>query len=120
MLLDLANYEYDNLMQYSLLLLDRHYTTISNMFEIAQKTHLLKSPDSVQFFNKIEKLMLKLTAFLRAGSSLGLDSPERSPIEILTGYCWLEGEVEEIEPHQINQNILLSFGTIVHNFHACL
>ena len=108
-LLDLANYKHDDLIQHSLLLLDRYYTTQSNVFETALQTHLLKTTQSTYLYNELEKLFLELLAFLRSGSGAEVWS-DPSPVEILTEYCWLEKEVEGYEPHQINQNIILSFG----------
>jgi len=107
-LLDLANYKYDELVQRSLLLLDRIYTSGTDIFQKALHTQLLKTVESCSLYNTIEQLFLRLVAFLRIGSSGIVESP--SPIEELTKYCWLENEVEGFEPHQINQNIILSFG----------
>ena len=107
-LLDLANYEYDDLIQHSLLLLDRHYTSVSDVFQKALKAHLLKTEVSAEVYNVVEKNLLRLKAFLRAGSNA--DEEDESSVKILTDFCWLGGEVEGCEPHLINQNIILSFG----------
>ena len=108
MLLDLAQYESPDLVRHSLLLLDRYYTTESDIFNKALKTQLLKTDQSIAFHNKVEGLMLDLIAYFRTGS--GDKDKSSSPIQELTKSCWLEGEVEGCEPHQINQNIILSFG----------
>ena len=107
-LLDLANYEYDDLVQGSLLLLDRYYTSQTDIFQKALHTQLLKTADSIELYNTIGNLFLRILAFLRSGSVEQI--PGSSPIKELTKYCWLDGEVEGFEPHQINQNIILSFG----------
>ena len=108
LLLDLANYRYDDLVQRSLLLLDRYYTSQTDIFQKALHTQLLKTAESIKLYNTIEGLFLKLVMFLRTGSVERVPGP--SPVKELTKYCWLEEEVEGFEPHQINQNIILSFG----------
>ena len=112
MLLDLAHYESPDLIQHSLLLLDRYYTAESDIFQKATKSQLLQTDQSAIFYNKVVGgLMLDLIAYLRTGS--GDVHNSSSPIEELTKSCWLEGEVEGFEPHQINQNIILSFGITI-------
>lgn len=108
LLLDLANYRYSDLIQRSLLLLDRYYTSQTDIFQKALYAQLLKTSESIKLYNTIEGLFLRLVMFLRAGSVGHV--PESSPVKELTKYCWLEEEVEGFEPHQINQNIILSFG----------
>ena len=107
-LLDLANYQYDDLIQRSLLLLDRFYTSQTDVFKKALHTQLLKTPESIRLYNTIEGLLLRLAAFLRSGLTETSQGP--SPVKELTKFCWLENEVEGFEPHQINQSIILSFG----------
>ena len=107
-LLDLACYKYDDLIQRSLLLLDRYYTANTDIFQRALQSQLLLTPQSVELYNTVESLFLKLTTYLRSGSADIGKGP--SPIKMLTEYCWLKDEVEGFEPHQINRNIILSFG----------
>lgn len=109
-LLDLANYKYQHLIQHSLLLLDRYFSSQSDIFNKALQTQLLLTPQSIQFYNTIEKLFIDLMAFLRSGSGAVNTGQDPSPVEVLTEHCWLEAEVEGFEPHQVNQNIILSFG----------
>lgn len=110
-LLDLANYEYDDLIQYSLLLLDRHYTSVSDIFQKASQVCLLETEESRKLYKEMQGMMYKITTYLKVASTAGVDEPEMlSPIKFLTENCWLEGEIEGFEPHQINQNIILSFG----------
>ena len=109
MLLDLAHYESPDLIQHSLLLLDRYYTAESDIFQKATKSQLLQTDQSAIIYNKV--VGGDLIAYLRTGSG---DVHNFSyPIEELTNNCWLEGEVEGFEPHQINQNIILSFGITI-------
>ena len=107
-LLDLACYKYDDLVQRSLLLLDRYYTSKTDIFQRAFQSQLLLTPQSIKLYNTVEKLFLKLTRYLRSDES-DIDK-DSSPVEKLTEYCWLMDEVEGFEPHEINRNIILSFG----------
>ena len=107
-LLDLANYKYDKIVQQSLLLLDRYYTSETDIFEKAMKSQLINTYESTQMYNRLKDLLLRLVGFLR--SSGVADDSGPSPVAVLTKYCWLENEVEGFEPHEINQSIILSFG----------
>ena len=110
-LLDLACYKYSDLIQRALLLLDRYYTSKTDIFQRALQSQLLLTRQSSELYNTVEGLFLKLTHYLTSGSSPDEDaSTEDSPIKVLTKYCWLEDEVDGFEPHQINRNIILSFG----------
>lgn len=108
-LIDLSNYSYKNLIQRSLMLLDRYYTSKSDIFQKAILSRLLITPQSVELFNSMESsLFLKLMSFLKPGSDDGGTST--SVVQELTEYCWLRDEAEGYESHHINQNIILSFG----------
>lgn len=112
-LIDLASYEYEHLVQRSLILLDRYYTSKSDIFQKAVSARLLLTPESVELFNAIEcNLFLKLLTFLKPGSNLEEHAVTRdsSVVQELTKYCWLADEVEGYEPHRVNQDIILSFG----------
>lgn len=110
-LLDLANYKQKELSRNSLHLLNRYFTSQSDVFVRAHQTQLLKTPQSCELYNTVEGLFLELLAFLR--SDFESDNwKDPSPVKLLTRCCWLEEEVEGFEPHQINQNIILSFGII--------
>ncbi len=111
-LLDLACYKYNDLIQRSILLLDRYYTSKTDIFQRALQSQLLLTPQSIELYNTVEKLFLKLTSYLRSGSDEDDADKGPSPVKMLTKYCWLEGEVEGFEPHQINQSIIISYGKI--------
>ena len=98
-LLDIANYEDADLVQYSLLLLDQYYSSESSIFIKALESRLLETEKSISLHKDISK-----------GEHKKIDGLELKPIEKLAQKCWLEGEVKGYEPHQINQNIILSFG----------
>ena len=111
-LLDLACYKYNDLIQRSLLLLDRYYTSKTDIFQRALQSQLLLTPQSIELYNTVEESFLKLTRYLRSGSSPDESNAAKdpSPIKMLIKFCWLEEEVESFEPHQTNQGIILSFG----------
>ena len=109
-LLDLACYKYNDLIQRSLLLLDRYYTANTDIFQKALQSWLLLTPQSIDFFNMVDSLSMSMTSYLK---SLSSTADGISPLKELTKYLWLEDEVEGFEPHQINQSIILSFGMII-------
>ena len=112
-LIDLASYNYEHLIQRSLMLLDRYYTSKSDIFAKAIPAQLLITSESVDFFKAIEeRLFLDLLSFLKPGSGSEDTEATRSSsvVRELTEYCWLMDEVEGYEPHHINRNIILSFG----------
>ena len=108
-LIDLSNYSYKDLIQRSLMLLDRYYTLKSDIFKKATLSQLLITPKSVKLFDSMESSMfLELISFLKPVSEP--DDKKTSVVQELTEYCWLKDEAEGYEPHHINQNIILSFG----------
>ena len=102
-LLDLANYEHDDLIQHSLLLLNQYYTTECSIFQKALQTRLLIDPSSIAFHKYLDEKRSELTDFLQGYSK------DSSVIEELTKQCWLADEVKGFEPHLINQTIILSY-----------
>ena len=107
-LLDLMQYQNNDLVQYSLLLLDRHFTSRSGILQKALQLQLLQNQDSVAVYNNVESLLVDVAAYLSSGEN---SSASSSPLEVLIKFCWLEDEAIGYEPHQINQKIILSFGT---------
>lgn len=110
-LIDLACYSYEPLIQRSLMLLDRYYTSKSDIFLKALPARLLVTPESIRLFDTIEEtLFLRLMRFLK-----GSEEADTSVIQELIKYCWLENEAEGYEPHRINQDIILSFGQFTYS-----
>ncbi len=97
-LLDIANYEAPNLVQYSLLLLDRYYSTESSIFQKALESRLLQTKESTDLYDLISDR-----------KEVDIDGVKIPPVLDMAKSCWLKGEMG-YEPHQINQNIILSFG----------
>ena len=100
-LLDIANYEDLDLVQDSLLLLDRYYSIESSMFQKALKSQLLVTKESKSLHDQIS---------IRTSEDVDLDGVKVCSLKELAESCWLKNEAIGYEPHQINQNIILSFG----------
>ena len=109
-LLDLMQYQSDDLVQYSLLLLDRHFTTRAGIFDKALNAQILVSEESVEVYDKIDSLLTELAAFLKSRDTSASMFAASSPIEVLKDLCWLKDEAFGYEPNQTNQRIILSFG----------
>ena len=125
-LLDLANYEDEDLVQGSLQLLDKLYSSELNLFQRALQAQLLITEESKELHAEINCLLHSLKQYLNpkvslhsksASQSLTSDEEAMSPVIIkesplkkLTDKCWLQGEVEGFEPHQQNQSIIYNFG----------
>lgn len=103
-LLDVANYEYPDLVQLSLLLINQYFSLESSLFHKALKCQLLENEESKHLYDVI----------FRSGSEEGSQNEGviLPSMEQLTEACWLKNEFG-YEPHQINQNIILSFGKIM-------
>lgn len=110
MLLDLMHYQHDDIVQHSLLLLDRHYSSKSEIFKMALELQLLVTDESIAVYDAVEGLLAELNKYLKEGSVRESSIARSSPIQVLTKYCYLEGEVEGYEPHQINQKMIIGFG----------
>lgn len=116
-LLDLANYQDDDLIQGSLQLLDKYFSSEEHLFHSAKQTELLTTTKSVGFYNELENTILsELRDFLDMKNVMdsfqGMVPTGSSPLERLTQKCWLEGEVVGCEPHHQNQIIICNFGKI--------
>ena len=119
-LLDLVNYQDDDLIQGSLQLLDKYFSSESDLFRSANQTVLLISEKSVQFYTCLEDTVLSdLREYLDMKNVMdsvrGEALSRSSPLEQLTQKCWLEGGVVGCEPHHQNQIIIYNFGEINKN-----
>ena len=110
-LLDLANYSSDTLVQSSLHLLNRLYSSEVTLFSKAIQTQLLVTDRSKQVFQEIGKDLPTLRRYL----SIEIGNKERGEIidilEKFTAMCVLDEE--ESEPHTQNQKILYNYGMSV-------
>ena len=107
-------YEDDDLIQGSLQLLDKYYTSEATIFQGAGQVELLVTRESVELFNNIEKSILSdLREYLDMKNVMGsfqMPISGNSPLEVLTRKCWIQGDVTNCEPHQQNQKIIYNFG----------
>ena len=107
-LLDLSRYECDELVQGSLHLLNRLYSSEINMFRKAIQTELLVAQDSKKVFGVVEEEL----PVMRRLMSIDLGSDQRKQLVVIlqkfTDMCILEGD--ETYPHQQNQKILYNYG----------
>ena len=107
-LLDLSEYESDELVQSSLHLLNRFYSSEVSLFQKAIQTQLLVTDQSKDVFQKVGNEL----PILRRYMSIDVGEDERANLirilKTFTRMCSLQGE--EQEPHQQNQKILYNFG----------
>ncbi len=107
-LLDISRYDCDELVQGSLHLLSRYFSSEISLFTKAIQTQLLVTDQSKRVFKDIEEQL----PILRRYMSVDVGEDGRAHlIRILrtfTKMCSLEGDKQE--PHQQNQKILYNFG----------
>lgn len=109
-LLDLSNYEYDDMVRKSMHLLNRYYSAHNNLFRRAVQAQVLITDGSVQVYKELEE---KLPVLRRLSSNKLGDTEANQLAKILNDfihYCHLDGEEEE--PHAMNQSILYNNGII--------
>ncbi|XP_025079753.1 inositol 1,4,5-trisphosphate receptor type 3-like [Pomacea canaliculata] len=109
-LLDLAHYDYDEMVSKSLHLLNRYFSAYRALFNCTIQAQVLLTDSSVQVSRQLEKLM---PSFRRLSTAkLSRDKAEElvSILNHLISMCHLEGEMDE--PHAINQNILYNNGVL--------
>ena len=118
-LLNLAKYDDEGLVQGSFQLLNKLYSCDMNLFQRAVQAQLLITEKSKSLYAMINDLLHSLRKSLNPKtSSLSENAQKVSattsggkfPLRVLTKSCWLEGEAEGYEPHQQNQRIIYNFG----------
>ena len=122
-LLDLAMYENDDLVQDSLQLLNKIFSSELHLFQRAIQAQLLTAEESEKLYRCIENRLHLLRQYLNPKRHLHSQSAsqqpsEESPLKELIGKCWIEGEAIGFEPHQQNQKIIYNFGEFS-GMHAC-
>ncbi|KAH3742154.1 hypothetical protein DPMN_048890 [Dreissena polymorpha] len=109
-LLDLSNYEYDQMVHKSMNLLNRYFSAHNDLFMRAMQAQVLINDSSVAVYNDLEEKLPQL----RHLSSNKLGDHEASKLaqilDVLIHYCHLEGEEEE--HHAMNQSILYNNGVL--------
>ena len=124
-LLDLAAYKNEDLVQGSFQLLDKLFSSELHIFQRAVQAQLLITKDSETLYEDINKLLHSLRKYLNPKTCLcsqvasqnseesmlpTMVKSEGCPLKKLTEKCWLEGEAKGFEPHQQNQLIIYNFG----------
>ena len=125
-LLDLAMYENDDLVQGSLQLLDKIFSSELHLFQRAVQAELLLTAESKKLYQNINDHLYLLRQYLNPKIRLYSESMPQQPMEALimtvkskdsesplkelTEKCWLKGEAIGFEPHQQNQKIIYNFG----------
>ncbi|XP_070538210.1 inositol 1,4,5-trisphosphate-gated calcium channel ITPR3-like [Ptychodera flava] len=113
-MMDLSNYKYDKMVQESMHLLNRRYSTYFNLFTRAVQAQVLLTEKSVTVFEDCES---KLPIMRRLSETKMSDTQCETMGEILDmmiGFCSLENEPEE--RHPMNQTILYNFGILADIF----
>ena len=121
-LLDLSKYDDEDLVQGSIQLLNKLYSSDINLFKRAVQAQIL-TEKSRSIHETISKLQWSLRKYLDHRVNIISDSTDdsdseeaksvetgSSPLKKLTDKCWLDGEAEGFEPHQQNQKIIFNFG----------
>lgn len=126
-LLDLAMYEDEDLVQGSFQLLNKLYSSDTNLFKRAVQAQLLITDESKVLHAEINRLLPSLGKSLnpkcvqsqistrcanscQVATSPEIQSRDRFPLKGLTDKCWL---LEGFEPHQQNQRIIFNFSTMM-------
>ncbi|XP_077987360.1 inositol 1,4,5-trisphosphate-gated calcium channel ITPR1-like [Glandiceps talaboti] len=113
-LMDLSNYKYDNMIQQSMHLLNRHFSAYSNLFDRAVQAQVLLTDKSVEVLKHCEEKL----PILRRLSSTKMSSEQckimGDILDMMIGFCSLENEPEE--RHPMNQTILYNFGVLADIF----
>ncbi|XP_077862152.1 inositol 1,4,5-trisphosphate-gated calcium channel ITPR1-like [Saccoglossus kowalevskii] len=109
-LLDLSNHKYDKMVQKSLYLINRRYSSYSNLFNRAVQAQLLLTDTSVKVFKECEEKL----PVLRRLSAIKMNREQCQTMgEILDFFiscCSLDGGPEE--PHSMNQTIFYNSGVL--------
>ncbi|XP_036355381.1 inositol 1,4,5-trisphosphate receptor type 3-like [Octopus sinensis] len=109
-LMDLANYKYNKTITKSLNILNKLYSSKSNMFKLSMKVQVLLTQDSARVHREVLKNMPILRRLARAkldGQQVKLMG---SILDDLAEFCHLPMTPDE--PHPMNQNILISNGIL--------
>ena len=124
-LLDLAMYKKDDLVQGSLQLLDKIFTSELHLFRRAVQAQLLLTKESEMLYKNItsdsdlrQYLNPKIHQYSESTPQQPTESltmmvksvDSKSPLKKLTEKCWLADEAVGFEPHQQNQKIIYNFG----------
>lgn len=126
-ILNLAEISEDEaLIEGSIQLLDKHFSSELNIFHRAGRSQLLITEESTELHREIINRRHLLKQYLNpkvnlhsqaSQSSMSNHEKDSEPfLKKLTRKCWLEEEVEGYEPCRENQRMIYKFGTCKRNF----
>uniref|UniRef100_A0A1I8H777 Inositol 1,4,5-trisphosphate receptor n=1 Tax=Macrostomum lignano TaxID=282301 RepID=A0A1I8H777_9PLAT len=105
-LIDLANYEYDDMVQLSLQLLNKLYSSKSTMFQQAINSLVLITPDSCRVHRELSKQVPLLRMMTRSKWTAEQALKMQTILGELCDLCHLPKAEEE--PHPMNQRLMIS------------
>ncbi|CAC5357472.1 unnamed protein product [Mytilus coruscus] len=109
-LMDIAEYKYDKMVSKSLDILNKAYSSQSDMFKLAEKAQLLMTSESIKVHIDVQRELPVLQRFVRQKAN---DYQVKVMGDILDEFirlCTLQKGCDE--PHFVNQKILLSHGVL--------
>ncbi|XP_076109900.1 inositol 1,4,5-trisphosphate-gated calcium channel ITPR2-like isoform X1 [Mytilus galloprovincialis] len=109
-LMDIAEYKYDKMVSKSLDILNKAYSSQSDMFKLAEKAQLLMTSESIKVHIDVQRELPVLQRFVRLKAN---DYQVKVMGDILDEFirlCTLQKGCDE--PHFVNQKILLSHGVL--------
>ncbi|XP_055891550.1 inositol 1,4,5-trisphosphate receptor type 1-like isoform X4 [Biomphalaria glabrata] len=109
-LTDLSKYKYDKVITKSLNILNKVYSSKTNMFNLSFKAQILLTQDSARVHREVLKNMPVLRRLARAKLDNEQVKLMGSILDDLAEFCHLPMTPDE--PHPMNQNILISNGIL--------
>ncbi|KAK7504550.1 hypothetical protein BaRGS_00004036, partial [Batillaria attramentaria] len=110
-LMDLVQYKYNKLITKALNILNKVYSSKTNMFKLSEKAQVLLTQDS----SRVHREVLKNMPLLRRLARAKLDAQQvklmSDILDDLAEFCHLPMTPDE--PHPMNQNILISNGILI-------
>ncbi|GFN95264.1 inositol 1,4,5-trisphosphate receptor type 1 [Plakobranchus ocellatus] len=110
-LIDLTKYKYNKMITKSLNILNKVYSSKTNMFNLSMKAQVLLTQDSARVHREVLKNMPMLRRLARAKLDKEQVKLMGSILDDLAEFCHLPMTPDE--PHPMNQNILISNGILI-------
>lgn len=109
-LMDLINYKYDKMVIKSLDIMNKMYSSQSDMFKFSLKTQVLLTNDSARVHREVQRSLPTLRRMSKAKLSEQQVEIMCQILDELAEFCHLPKTPEE--PHHMNQNIMISHGIL--------
>ncbi|XP_071092410.1 inositol 1,4,5-trisphosphate-gated calcium channel ITPR3-like isoform X4 [Haliotis cracherodii] len=109
-LMDLSQYKYNKIITKSLNILNKVYSSKTNMFKLSSKAQVLLTQDSARVHREVLKNMPILRRLARAKLDAQQVKLMSDILDDLAEFCHLPMTPDE--PHPMNQNILISNGIL--------